>query len=167
MFSHLTTALTALSAVRGTLFGASISQQIYDRLDSSTESVLKNESYPEILRLAKRAALRKFNEAEGDNRLISHLALQQEFTCNLVWALTERRCLSQTRERIMNQSQRDTDAQFKREAELQRLLLEPCGPLGKALLSETPKVIRAPKRQFKPNEMTLETLHQPLQVLGK
>jgi DNA-binding IclR family transcriptional regulator len=67
----------------------------------------------------------------------------------------------------MSQTKRDPDAQMKWEADVQRQLLAPCASLGKALLAETPTLIRAPRRQFKPKEMSLETLHEPLHVLGE
>jgi len=164
LFSHLA---TAVSAIQGSLFRTAVSQQTFDELYANTDGVLKDESYPEIIRLGQKAALRTFNEAEGDAKLFSREALKQQFTRNLAWELAERRCISATREGIMSQSHRDPDAQMKWEADVQRRLLDPCASLGKALLAETPTVIRAPKRQFKPKEMTLETLHEPLQVLGE
>lgn len=164
LFSYLT---TAVAAIQGSLFRSSISQITFDGLSSRIESLLQDECYPEMLRLSERAALRTFNEAEADPNLFSQEALKQQFTRNLTWELVERRCLSATREGIMSQTRRNIDAQRRWEAEVQRRILEPCASLGKSLLAERPTLIRAPRRQFKPKEMTLDTLHQPLSVLGE
>jgi hypothetical protein len=122
LFSHL---VTAVSAMQASLFRSAISQPTFDELCSKTDNLLRVECYPEMLRLGQKAVLRTFNEAEGDSNLFSREALKQQFTRNLVWELAERRCLSATREGIMSQTQRDTDAQMKWEADVQRRLLEP------------------------------------------
>lgn len=67
----------------------------------------------------------------------------------------------------MENSGRNKEAQLKWEIELNNAYSQPCASLSKSLLGEDRRVaVRAPTRLFKPAPMTVETLNQPLPVLG-
>jgi hypothetical protein len=68
----------------------------------------------------------------------------------------------------MQSSGRTNEEQANWEGELKKSIAEPCGALSKSLLGEDrARSIRAPRRLFKPAPVTLETLNEPLPVLGE
>jgi len=157
----------AINLLESTLFRESVSQNVFDQLSFNVQAVVAEEGYSELPRLGQRAALRTFNEIEGSRQVPSGDVIRQHFTRNLVWELSERRCLSAVRDGIMESTGRDKGSQLIWEAELRKSILEPCAALSKSLLSEDrSRVIRAPKRLFQSKPTTLETLRQPLRTLG-
>jgi hypothetical protein len=156
----------ASQLLRSTRFRESVSDQAFNQL-STAATVLKEDSgCSELARFAERAALRTFNELVQAGERWSDDTLKQHFTHSLNWALSERRCISVTREGIMESTQRDQKAQLAWESKVCEMLLGPSASISKTLLSEqmSPKV-RAPKRLFQPKPMTIETLTAPLPVL--
>ncbi len=150
------------------LFRESISHNAFDQLSSDLRRVLEEEGYSELARLSEHAALRTFNETEQPAQIPSDHVLRHYFIRNLVSELSQRRCLCAVRVGIMQSTHRDAQAQLNWEARLRELLLAPCGALSKSLLSEDDSdSIRAPKRVFKPKPTTVETLNQPLPVVGE
>jgi hypothetical protein len=68
----------------------------------------------------------------------------------------------------MQSSGRTNEEQANWEGELKKSIAEPCDALSKSLLGEDrARSIRAPRRLFKPAPVTLETLNEPLPVLGE
>lgn len=157
----------ALSLVRTTRFRESASAQAFEQLASSVSALKADAEYSEIARLAERAALRTFNELENSHGLVADDLLKQHFTRNLCWELTERRCLGAAREGMMRSTGKDAHGQQTWESKLRRLILDPCASLSKALLSdEGYRLVRAPKRLFRPKPLTLESLKEPLGIRG-
>ncbi len=141
------------------------SEQVFAQL-SSVAMVLKEDAgCSELARYAERAALRTFNEMDKSRERWDDDTLKQHFTRNLVWELSERRCLSVTREGIMESTKRDHNAQLAWESNVREILLGPSAKISKNLLSEVSAIVRAPRRLFRPKPMTLETLNTPLQVV--
>ena len=158
----------AVCLLRPPLFRDSLSRHAFDQLNSGVEALQADEGFCENARLAADAARRTFNEVDQPGEIPGDDVLAQRFTTNLVWALTERRCLSAVRDGIMQSSGRTKEEQANWEAELKRSAAQPCGPLSKSLLGEDrARPIRAPGRLFKPAPVTLETLNQPVPVLGE
>lgn len=150
------------------LFRESASHDAFDQLNSGVEALQADEGFSENARLAADAARRTFNEVDQPGEIPGDDALAQRFTTNFVSALTERRCLSPVRDGVMQSSGRTKEEQANWEAELKRSIAQPCGPLSKSLLGgDRARSTRAPGRLFKPAPVTLETLNQPLPVLGE
>lgn len=150
------------------LFRESIIHNAFDQLSSEIHRLVEEEGYSDLARLTERAALQTFVEMEQSAQIPSNDLIRQEFMRNLVWDLSQRRCLSAVRDGIMQSTGRDAQAQMNWEAKLRGLLLESCGALSKSLLSEEASgSIRAPRRVFKPKPTTVETLYQPLPVVGE
>lgn len=142
-----------------------VSEQAFDQLASVTSVLKEDASCSELARFAERAALGTFSEIERSGEGWDDDALGQHFTRNLIWGLGERRCLSVTREGIMESTKRDQAAQLAWESKLREVLLGPSGSMSKSLLTQINAFIRAPKRLFQPKPVTIETLTQPLPVL--
>jgi len=158
----------AICLLEPSLFRDSVSNHASDQLNSRVEALETDEGFSEISRLAADVARRTFNEVDRPGEIPDDDALAQRFTMNLVWALTERRCLSAVRDGIMQSSGRTKEEQANWEVKLKKSIADPCGPLSKSLLGEDrARSIRAPGRLFKPAPVTLETLNQPLPVLGE
>ncbi len=149
------------------LFAESISHNAFEELSSDIHQIVEDEGYTELSRFAEHAGIQTFNEMEQHAHALDSDVLGQHFVRNLVSALAQRRCLSAVRDGIMQSSGRDAPAQMNWEAALRELLLKPCGSLSESLLSkDTVGPIRAPRRLFRPKPTTLETLTQPMHVLG-
>jgi hypothetical protein len=142
-----------------------VSEQAFDQLASATTVLKEDANCSELARFADRAALRTFNEIERSGERWDDDGLRQHFTRNLIWELGERRCLSVTREGIMESTKRDQDAQLGWESKVREVLLGPSGAMSKSLLTQINAFIRAPKRLFQTKPVTIETLNQPLPVL--
>lgn len=157
-----------LDLLRNPLFKEPLSQQAFDQVTSNVQAIVRDEGFSEVCRLTERAMLRTFNEIDRCGQIPSKDVIAQQLTKNLVWGLAERRCLSAVRDGMMERSGRNNEAQLNWEAELNNAIAEPCASLSKSLLGEDPnRVVRAPRRLFKPTPMTLETLNQPLPVSGE
>lgn len=143
-------------------------QQVYDGLISDIQAAAVIDGYSELCRVAECAALQTFNELDKSIQSPSEDVIKQQFTGNLVWKLTERRCLGPVRDGIMQGSGRNKGAQLSWEIELRNRILKPSASLSKSLLAEdSNSFVRAPKRLYKPMPMTLDTLYQPLQTSGE
>jgi len=159
--------LESLDPLRDPLFREHLSQHAFYQLTSNVQAILADEVFSEPSRLSESAALQTFNEIDRSGQIPSRDVIAQQFTKELVCRLAERHCLSAAREGIMENSGRSQLEQLKWEGELKKAISEPCASLSKSLLSEdSDRVIRAPRRQFKPAPMTLEALNEPLQVRG-
>jgi len=159
----------SISLLRGTpLFRESLSHTTFDQLSSDIHKVVENQGYSELARLSERAALQTFVKMEQSAQIPSYDAVRQHFMRNLVWELSIRRCLSAAREGIRQSRGRGAQAQMDSEEELREALLQACVNLGRNLPSEHPSdSIHPPKPLFKPKPTTLETLNQPLPVMGE
>jgi hypothetical protein len=152
----------AVAAVNGTLFHDEIRRQAFEQLSSSLERIVADDGHSEISRVAQRAVLRTLAELEERGGVTDDMARQQ-FTRNLVFELSERRCLSAVRDGIMETSGREKQTQLEWESEVRNTLLGPCGALSRSLLGATDsRSIRAPNRLVRPRPTTIETLNQPL-----
>lgn len=143
-----------------------VSEQAFDQLASATTVLKEDANCSELARFADRAALRTFNEIERSRERWDDDALAQHFTRNLIWELGERRCLSVTREGIMESTKRDHGAQLAWESKVREVLLGPSGAMSKSLLAQINALIRAPKRLFQPKPVSIDMLTQPLPVWG-
>jgi hypothetical protein len=150
------------------LLGGPNSKDAFDQLCFNLHEVARDAGYSELARLGERAAAQTFIEMEKRLNVLSNDLLRQHFMRNLVWALAQRMCLSPVRDGVMELSGREPQAQRTWEAEVWELLLKPCASLAEALLSkDATGSIRLPRHLFKAKPTTLETLHQPLRVLGE
>lgn len=148
------------------LFKEAASRQAFSQLSYSVEAIEQDEGYSESSRLGAIAALRTFKEIERTNNSPNEETVKQLFTRNLVWGLTERRCLGPIRDGIIQRTGRSTGEQQDWEAKLRETILEPCARLSDSLLTANGnKTVRAPRRLFKPAPVTLETLNQPLRIV--
>lgn len=160
--------LGCLQHCEAPLFRELVSRQAFEQLSRGVEDVTRAEGYSEISRLAAKAALRTFKEIESRRRSADEQNVKKLFTRNLVWGLAERRCLSATREEIIQKTERSTLEQQDWEANLRESILDPCSQLADTLLSEArSRAIRAPQRLFKPAPVTLQTLHELLEVVSE
>jgi len=141
------------------------SEQAFDQLAAASALVKDDAGCSELARFADRAALRTFAEFEKSEERWDDDIVRQHFTRNLIWELGERRCLSVTREGIMESTKRDQSAQLAWESNVRDVLLGPSRALSKNLLTQTNALVRAPKRLFQPKPVTMETLTRPLQAL--
>lgn len=141
------------------------SEQAFDQLGSATMLLKEEAGCSELARFTERAALRTFNEVDKSGERWDDDALKRHFTRNLIWELGERRCLSVTREGIMESTNRDHNAQLGWESKIREVLLGPSGAMSRSLLTHINALARAAKRLFQPKPMTIETLTAPLQVL--
>ena len=142
-----------------------VSEQAFEQLISATATLKDDVGCSELARFADRAAQRTFIEAEKSGERWDDATLKQHFTQNLIWGLAERRCLSVTREGIMESAKRDQASQLAWESKVRDVLLGPSRTMSKSLLTQINALIRAPKRLFQPKAVTIETLNQPLPVL--
>lgn len=146
----------------------SVSQQAFDQLASSAAALKLDAGHSEMARFGERAALRTFNEIEKAETRLSEDVLKQQFTRNLVWELTERRCFGVARDGITEATGRDRESQLGLETKIRGVLTEPCATLSKNLLAdEGSRLVRAPKRLLKSKPTTIDTLTAPLRVLGE
>jgi hypothetical protein len=165
IFSKL---VEAIDPLRNPLFRESLSLPAFETLSHEVQAIETDDGFSEMSRMTERAALRTFNEIDLCGEIPSKDVVAQRMTKNLVSVLLQRRCLSPVRDGIMENNRRNKEAQLKWELELNAKCSQPCASLSKSLFAEDRKLaIRAPKRLFKPMPMTLETLNQPLQVLGE
>jgi hypothetical protein len=141
-----------------------VSEQAFDQLSSATMLVKEDAGCSELARFAERAALRTFNEIDKSGGRCDDGSLKQHFTRNLIWELGERRCLSVTREGIMESTKRDHNEQLAGESKVREILLGPSAVMSKSLLTRINEIVRAPRRLFRPKPVTMETLTTPLQV---
>jgi hypothetical protein len=142
-----------------------VSEQAFEQLISATTTLKDDANCSELARFADRAAQRTFIEVEKSGERWDDAILGQHFTQNLIWGLAERRCLSVTREGIMESAKRDQASQLAWESKVREVLLGPSRAMSKSLLTQINTLISAPKRLFRPKAVTIETLNQPLQVL--
>ena len=142
-----------------------VSEQAFEQLISATATLKDDAGCSELARFADRAAQRTFIEAEKSGERWDDATLKQHFTQNLIWGLAERRCLSVTREGIMESAKRDQASQLAWESKVRDVLLGPSRTMSKSLLTQINALIRAPKRLFQPKAVTIETLNQSLPVL--
>src|SRR3974377_187566 len=142
-----------------------VSEQAFEQLISATATLKDDVGCSELARFADRAAQRTFIEAEESGERWDDATLKQHFTQNLIWGLAERRCLSVTREGIMESAKRDQASQLAWESKVRDVLLGPSRTMSKSLLTQINALIRAPKRLFQPKAVTTATLNQPLPVL--
>jgi len=142
-----------------------VSEQAFEQLISATATLKDDVGCSELARFADRAAQRTFIEAEKSGERWDDATLKQHFTQNLIWGLAERRCLSVTREGIMESAKRDQASQLAWESKVRDVLLGPSRTMSKSLLTQINALIRAPKRLFQPKAVTIETLNQSLPVL--
>ena len=161
VFQELQDASQLLST---SLLREGVSEQAFDQLSSSTMVVKEDAGCSELARFAERAALRTFNEIDKSGGRCDDDSLKQHFTRNLIWELGERRCLSVTREGIMESTKRDHNEQLAWESKVREILLGPSAAMSKSLLTRINEIVRAPRRLFRPKPVTMETLTTPLQV---
>jgi hypothetical protein len=88
----------ALDVLGNPLFRETLSQRAFRDLSSNIQALVGGEGFPEMSRLSEDAALRTFCELDGAGEGASEEAIAQRFAENLVWGLTERRCLSAVRD---------------------------------------------------------------------
>ena len=154
-------------ALRGALPGAAASfegERGGGSPDLDFEAVAPGRLRSELGRIASDAALRAWERlnchaAVGDGEVAT------AFTEELVRGYAERHCLSCSRTGVAAQRGRSLEGQLRWEDGVWAALPSTCAaPAREMFIVRSGGTIRAPRRSVRPAPMTLERLHQPLDL---
>ncbi len=137
--------------------------QAFERLQKSLQQQAAEGNTDEAF-IAARAAERIFTDLELKSSVASSEEVQTELLGAFAGDLVEHHALAPSRDVLMTESGRDAREQLEWETNFRRDLTRRVSSLRKRVFEGSTNRIRAPRRRSKQRKMTLEELHEPLQI---